>query len=81
MESSLIIFAAFIIFFLVSIGVILILWIVMPFSVFGLKDLIKKSIEEQEKTNRLLQSLIDANISRENIYKGREDFPENRNTH
>ncbi len=40
-------------------AVALVLWIAMPFSVFGLKGLIKRCIREQEKTNALLQVLIE----------------------
>lgn len=60
MESYIVIIAAFFIFLAVSAGVIIILWIAMPFSVFGVKDLMKKTIEEQEKTNRLLKTLVEA---------------------
>lgn len=60
MESSYILITALAVFALVTIGAIAILWAVLPLSVFGMKDLLKKSIAEQEKTNRLLQSLVDA---------------------
>ncbi|MBZ0220731.1 MAG: hypothetical protein K8I01_09905 [Candidatus Methylomirabilis sp.] len=53
-------FIAALIFIAVSIGVLLILWIAMPFSVFGLKGLVRNMVEEQEKTNRLLGELITA---------------------
>lgn len=33
---------------------IAILWILLPFAVFGVKDLAKALIEEQRKTNRIL---------------------------
>ena len=58
------IFAAFAIFLLVGGGAILVLWILMPFSVFGTKELLKKSIAEQEKTNRLLRSILEADLYR-----------------
>ncbi|MBI5885600.1 MAG: hypothetical protein HZB85_03340 [Deltaproteobacteria bacterium] len=67
MESSYIIITALVVFALVTIGAIVILWAVLPLSVFGMKDLLKRSIAEQEKTNRLLQSLVDA--SRHNGFK------------
>ena len=37
--------------------VIAILWILMPFAVFGLKDLAKSLIAEQKRTNTLLAKL------------------------
>lgn len=60
MESYMLIIAAFVLFLAVAAGVIVILWIAMPFSVFGVKDLMKKTIAEQEKTNRLLTALVEA---------------------
>lgn len=47
-------------FMLLSIAVILALWVALPFSVFGIKGLMKRSIEEQERTNRLLAELLEA---------------------
>jgi hypothetical protein len=46
-----------------SLAVLIVLWIALPFSVFGTKDLIKKTIQEQEKTNRLLSSILEAGLS------------------
>ncbi len=43
---------------LVAIGVLLVLWMALPFAVFGIKDLVREAIEEQKRTNRLLESLI-----------------------
>lgn len=63
MDSALIILSAFAVFFVVSVAVLIVLWIALPFSVFGMKDLIKKTIEEQEKTNKLLSSILEAGIS------------------
>jgi hypothetical protein len=59
-DGALAVFVAALIFIAVSIGVLLILWIALPFSVFGLKGLIRDMIEEQEKTNRLLDELLRA---------------------
>ena len=59
-NPSLTVLISFGFFILLSIAVILALWVAMPFSVFGIKGLMKKSIEEQEKTNRLLSELLDA---------------------
>lgn len=50
------------VFFLALIGVgvlIAILWILMPFAIFGSKDLLRQLIREQHKTNELLQVQID----------------------
>jgi hypothetical protein len=58
-DPSIAIIAAFILFILTSIGVVLVLWIALPFSVFGIKGFIKKTIGEQEETNRLLRSILD----------------------
>ena len=52
--------------------VVAILWIILPFAVFGLKGLLKQAIEEQRKTNRQLgqigqileQALKDADKTR-----------------
>ncbi len=43
---------------------VLVLWIIMPFSVFGLKGLMRKSIAEQKKTNELLEKLMKAERDR-----------------
>ena len=59
-QSGVILIAAFIIFLLVSAGVIAILWIALPFSVFGLKALIKEALEEVRKTNEFLKRLTQA---------------------
>ncbi len=43
---------------LVAVGVLLVLWMALPFAVFGIKDLIREAIEEQKRTNRNLERLI-----------------------
>jgi hypothetical protein len=58
-----ILLGAFAVFVAVSIGVALVLWIMLPFSVFGTKGLIRKAIEEQEKTNELLRALLEAAVA------------------
>ena len=58
-DSSIVIIAAFILFILTSIGVVLVLWIALPFSVFGIKGSLKKSIEAQGETNRFLKSILE----------------------
>ena len=45
-------------FFILAVGVILILWIAMPFGVFGIKDMLKRLILEQRRTNELLITLL-----------------------
>lgn len=35
--------------------ILAVLWFLMPFAVFGSKDLLKKLIEEQRRTNKLLE--------------------------
>lgn len=34
-----------------------ILWVLMPFAIFGTKDLLKAQLREQERTNALLEQL------------------------
>lgn len=42
---------------LIGLGVLIgILWILMPFAIFGTKDLLKQLIREQRKTNELLEA-------------------------
>jgi len=43
---------------------VLVLWIIMPFSVFGLKGLLRQCILEQKKTNYLLETMINSNEER-----------------
>ncbi len=49
---------AFIIFVIVSIAVMIALRILLPFSIFKIRDLAEKSLEEQKKTNELLSALL-----------------------
>lgn len=44
----------FVIFFIV-LGV---LWVLMPFAIFGTKDLLQDLIVEQKRTNTLLQRMV-----------------------
>lgn len=71
-QDSFVIFGAFALFLVISIGVILILWIAMPFSIFGTKKLLKKVIEEQEKANALLKSIVEIESKRQEAYKEKE---------
>lgn len=50
---------ALVIFFLISIGVIMVLWMALPFSVFGIKDLIRQCLKEQKETNEILKSIVE----------------------
>lgn len=39
--------------------IVAVLWILMPFAVFGTKDLLKQLLREQKRTNELLQAIRD----------------------
>jgi biopolymer transport protein ExbB/TolQ len=65
--SHLIVFGAYALFLLLAVGVVLVLWIFMPFSVFGLKGQIRKLTEEQQRTNELLASLVRSSRERSAI--------------
>jgi hypothetical protein len=39
--------------------IIAILWIFLPFAVFGMKDLIREQLAEQKRTNELLAKLAE----------------------
>lgn len=60
LDSPIEIVIALIIFILTAIGVVLVLWIAMPFSMFGVKGHLRKMVEEQERTNRLLEALVES---------------------
>ncbi len=47
----------FLIFLVILALIIAVLWIFMPFAIFGSKDLLKELIREQRKTNELLASI------------------------
>ena len=49
---------AFGIVFILLFFVLVAIWIALPFSIFGIKDLIREAIEEQKKTNELLRKLL-----------------------
>ena len=50
---------AFGLLFFLLLVILLILWVALPFSIFGIKDLIREAIEEQKRTNELLQRLLE----------------------
>lgn len=39
--------------------IILVLWVLLPFAVFGAKDLLKALLAEQQQTNALLRQLAE----------------------
>ncbi len=49
---------AFVIFIVVSVAVMIALRFVLPFSIFKIRELAEKSLEEQKKTNELLSALL-----------------------
>ena len=51
---------AFGLLFLLLFFILVLIWIVLPFAVFGIKDLLREIIEEQKKTNELLKDLLKA---------------------
>lgn len=34
-----------------------VLWVLLPFAVFGLKDLVREAVAQQRRTNELLEQL------------------------
>lgn len=59
-DNTFILLIAFFLFFLFAGSVMLVLWIAMPFSVFGLKGILKEAAAEQKKTNMLLEAVLEA---------------------
>ena len=49
---------AFGLLFLILFFILVLIWIALPFSVFGVKDLLREIVEEQKKTNELLKDLL-----------------------
>ncbi len=49
---------AFVIFIIVSVAVIIALRVVLPFSIFKIRELAERSLEEQKKTNEMLSALL-----------------------
>ncbi|MBI5286786.1 MAG: hypothetical protein HY878_04245 [Deltaproteobacteria bacterium] len=46
-------------FLIILLGIaFLIIWAVLPFSIFGLKGLMKEAIQEQKRTNELLKEML-----------------------
>jgi len=72
-ESVSIFVIIFIFFILALAAFVFILWIIMPFSVFGLKGLLRQCISQQKKTNDLLEEMISTQRERA---EGEMDLPE-----
>jgi len=49
---------AFGLLFLLLLFILIIIWIALPFSVFGIKELVREAIDEQKKTNELLKDIL-----------------------
>lgn len=60
-------FSVFSVFFIISLGVIIVLWIAMPFSAFKSRDLLEEIKKEQKETNRLLGALLEENTKTKSL--------------
>ena len=73
---------ALVIFFVISAGVMSILWMALPFSIFGIKNLLGKVIEDQAKTNEALKAIAEelknaGKSNKEELVRGKEAVPGN----
>jgi len=59
MSYSSVLAASFVVFIFITVGVSVLFWAIVPFSVFGVKGLMKRMLSEQERTNALLTALLD----------------------
>lgn len=50
--------------------VVLVLWILMPFAVFGSRRLLRALLSEQQRTNTLLEAVCDAQAIRTPVGRG-----------
>lgn len=66
------ILVALAIFFLLSMGVLVVLWIALPFSVFGLKDLVRQCLKEQKETREILKAIYEREFTGELSGESRE---------
>ncbi len=46
------------VFVMLFLGVMGIVWILLPFAVFGIKDLLRQMLAEQRRTNELLARVV-----------------------
>ncbi len=65
--------SAFGLLFFLLLFVLFAIWILLPFSIFGIKDLIREAIEEQKKTNELLRNLLKEKDRNEESEKRKEE--------
>jgi hypothetical protein len=56
---------ALVIFFLLSLGVLIVLRIALHFSLFGIKDLIKECIKEQREIKEILKTIAEKDRTEE----------------
>ena len=61
-------------FFFILLIILILLWVILPFSIFGMKGLVREVIEEQQKTNKLLKSLLQKYATKP-TEKARENEP------
>jgi len=59
LDSHAALLASFVIFFFFAGAVVLVLWIMLPFAVFGTKGLVREALAEQRETNRLLRAILE----------------------
>lgn len=75
-DPSITFLIAAVVFFIVGGGVLFVLWIATPFSVFGVKGLLMRLIEEQKETNRILNELVASVRSGRGAGEGGPDHPD-----
>ncbi len=51
-------YAGFSVIVFIFLVILAILWFLLPFAIFGTKDLIRQQIKQSEETNRLLMELL-----------------------
>jgi Na+-transporting methylmalonyl-CoA/oxaloacetate decarboxylase gamma subunit len=47
-------------FLIIGALIVLVLWILLPFAVFGMKPLLRQAVHEQAETRRVLERLLSA---------------------
>ena len=63
---------ALLIFIIVAVAVMIALRVMLPFSIFKIKELVEESLDEQKKTNELLSSLL-TKLSEKDKREDRDD--------